>query len=64
MNPRDLLGEKCAELYDTFLRADMIKQFNIYKMRERLKSKVANVNTLSDDEVQALHIQHFPEYHI
>ena len=64
MNPRDLLGEKCAELYDTFLRADMIKQFNIYKMRERLKSKVANINTLSDDEVQALHIQHFPEYHI
>ena len=64
MTPRDLLGEKCAELYDTFLRADMIKQFNIYKMRERLKSKVANVNTLSDDEVQALHIQHFPEYHI
>ena len=64
MNPRDLLGEKCAELYDTFLRTDVIKQFNIYKMRERLKSKVANVNTLSDDEVQALHIEFFPEYHI
>ena len=64
MTPRDLLGEKCAELYDTLLRAGVIKQFNIYKMRERLKSKVANVNTLSDDEVQALHIQFFPEYRI
>ena len=64
MTPRDLLGEKCAELYDTFLRADIIKQFNIYQMRERLKSKVANINTLSDDEVQTLHIQFFPEYHI
>ena len=64
MNPRDLLGEKCAELYDTLLRADVIKQFNIYRMRQRLKSKVPNINTLSDDEVQALHIQHFPEYHI
>ena len=64
MTPRDLLGEKCAELYDTLLRADVIKQFNIYKMRERLKSKVTNVNTLSDDEVQALHIEFFPEYHI
>lgn len=64
MTPRDLLGEKYAELYDTFLRADIIKQFNIYKMRERLKSKVVNINTLSDDEVQALHIQFFPEYHI
>lgn len=64
MTPRDLLGEKYAELYDTFLRADIIKQFDIYKMRERLKSKVANINTLFDDEVQALHIQHFPEYHI
>lgn len=63
MTPRDLLGEKCAELYDTLLCADMIEH-DIYKMRERLKSKVANVNTLSDDEVQALHIQHFPEYHI
>lgn len=64
MTPRDLLGEKYAELYDTFLRADIIKQFDIYKMRERLKSKVANINTLFDDEVQALHIQFFPEYHI
>ena len=64
MNPRDLLGEKCAELYDTLLRADVIEQFNIYRMRERLKSKVANVNILSDDEVQALHIEFFPEYHI
>ena len=64
MAPRDLLGEKYAELYDTLLRTDVIKQFNIYKMRERLKSKVANINTLSDDEVQALHIQFFPEYYI
>ena len=64
MTPRDLLGEKLAELYDTLLCADMLEQSNIYKMRERLKSKVANVNTLSDDEVQALHIQFFPEYHI
>ena len=64
MTPRGLLGEKYTELYDTLLRTDVIKQFNIYKMRERLKSKVANINTLSDDEVQALHIQFFPEYYI
>lgn len=64
MTPRDLLGEKYAELYDTLLYANAIKQFNIYQMRERLESKVANVNTLSDDEVQALHVQFFPEYHI
>lgn len=64
MTSRDLLREKCAELYDILLYANAIKQFNIYRMRERLKSKVANVNTLSDDEVQALHIQFFPEYHI
>ena len=61
MNPRDFLGEKYAELFDILLYADIIKQS---QMRERLKSKVANVNTLSDEEVQTLHIQHFPEYHI
>ena len=42
----------------------VIKHHNILRMQLRLKPYIDNVYTLSDDEVQALHIEFFPEYHI